>query len=61
MNTKLHKKVSPRKGGAGSPYEGGVIGTINYLIYTEFYFPTGESSVILQPFKHIIQKKRSGI
>ena len=34
MNEKLHKKVSP-------PFEGGVVGTIDYLIYTVFYFPTG--------------------
>ena len=34
INTKLHKKVSP-------PFEGGVVGTIDYLIYTVFYSPTG--------------------
>ena len=34
MNEKLHKKVSP-------PFEGGVVGTIDYLIYTVFSFPTG--------------------
>ena len=34
MNEILHKKVSP-------PFEGGVVGTIDYLIYTVFYFPTG--------------------
>jgi hypothetical protein len=34
MNEKLHKKVSP-------PFEGGVVGTIDYHIYTIFYFPTG--------------------
>jgi hypothetical protein len=28
------KKVSP-------PFEGGVVGKIDYLIYTVFYFPTG--------------------
>ncbi|HZY25983.1 MAG TPA: hypothetical protein VFE71_09175 [Bacteroidales bacterium] len=34
MNEILHKKVSP-------PFEGGVVGTIDYHIFTEFYFPTG--------------------
>jgi len=34
MNEIMRKKVSP-------PFEGGVVGTIDYLIYTEFYFPTG--------------------
>jgi hypothetical protein len=30
----LDEKVSP-------PFEGGVVGTIDYHIYTAFYFPTG--------------------
>jgi hypothetical protein len=34
MNEKLHKKVSP-------PFEGGVVGMIDYHIYTVFYLPTG--------------------
>jgi hypothetical protein len=34
MNEKQHKKVSP-------PFEGGVVGMIDYLIYTVFSFPTG--------------------
>jgi hypothetical protein len=34
MSEKLHKKVSP-------PFEGGVVGTFDYLIYTVFSFPTG--------------------
>ena len=34
MNAILLKKVSP-------PFEGGVVGTIDYLIYTIFSFPTG--------------------
>ena len=34
MTEKLLIKVSP-------PFEGGVVGTIDYLIYTVFYFPTG--------------------
>ena len=42
MNEKLHKKVSPLAPlGAGPPFEGGVVGTIDYLIYTVFSFPTG--------------------
>jgi hypothetical protein len=31
----------PAKSGAGSPFEGGVVGMIDYLIYTESSFPTG--------------------
>jgi hypothetical protein len=34
MGEKLSKKVSP-------PFEGGVVGTVDYLLYTVFYFPTG--------------------
>jgi len=34
MNEKLNMKVSP-------PFEGGVVGMIDYLIYKLFYFPTG--------------------
>jgi hypothetical protein len=34
VTEKLHKKVSP-------PFEGGVVGTIYYLMYTESSFPTG--------------------
>jgi hypothetical protein len=34
MNEKLDKKVSP-------PFEGGVVGAIEYLIFTVFYSPTG--------------------
>jgi len=33
MDEIQHKKVSP-------PFEGGVVGTIDYHIYTVFYFPT---------------------
>jgi hypothetical protein len=40
MNEILHKKVSP-------PFEGGVVGTIDYLIYTVFYFPTGVVDYLL--------------
>jgi hypothetical protein len=34
MNEKLDKKVSP-------PFEGGVVGMIDYHIYTILYLPTG--------------------
>ena len=34
-------KVSPRQGGAGSPFEGGVAGTIDYLIFTKFFTRPG--------------------
>ena len=34
VNEKLHRKVSP-------PFEGGVVGMIDYLIFTIFYLPTG--------------------
>jgi len=34
MNEKLPRKVSP-------PFEGGVVGTIDYLIFRIFYLPTG--------------------
>jgi hypothetical protein len=62
MTEKLLIKVSP-------PFEGGVVGTIDYLIYTAFYFPTGvvDSLVFQEPelvkilYKKNLQKKRSGI
>ena len=40
----LHKKVSP-------PFEGVVVGMIDYLIYTVFDFPTGvvDSLVFQEP------------
>jgi hypothetical protein len=34
MSEKLYKKVSP-------PFEGGVVGMIDYHTYTVFHFPTG--------------------
>jgi hypothetical protein len=34
MKEKLPKKISP-------PFEGGVVGTIDYHIFAVFYFPTG--------------------
>jgi hypothetical protein len=43
MNEKLHKKVSP-------PFEGGVVGMIDYHIYTEFYLPTGVVDSIIPSY-----------
>jgi hypothetical protein len=34
-------KSFPPQSGAGSPFEGGVVGKIDYLVFTVFYFPTG--------------------
>jgi hypothetical protein len=34
MNEKLHNKVSP-------PFEGGVVGSADYLPFTKLDFPTG--------------------
>jgi len=34
MNEKLHKKVSP-------PFEGGVDGSADNLVFTKLYFPAG--------------------
>jgi hypothetical protein len=41
MNEMLLKKFPPAKSGAGSPFEGGVVGMIDYHIFTVFYLPTG--------------------
>jgi len=34
-------KVSPRRSGAGSPFEGGMAGRIDYLIFTKFFSRPG--------------------
>jgi hypothetical protein len=47
MNEKLHKKVSP-------PFEGGVVGRIDYLIYTVFSFPTGVVDSLISSFPLLI-------
>jgi hypothetical protein len=58
MNEKLHKKVSPRRSGAGSPFEGGVVGTIDYLIYTVFYFPTGVVDSLISSYLYWYEKPK---
>jgi hypothetical protein len=51
MNEKRHKKVSP-------PFEGGVVGTIDYLIYTEFYFPTGVVDSLISSYHYGHEKTK---
>ena len=50
MNEILHKKVSP-------PFEGGVVGTIDYLIYTVFYFPTGVVDSLISSYRKKLKKR----
>jgi hypothetical protein len=52
MNEILHKKVSP-------PFEGGVVGTIDYLIYTVFYFPTGVVDSLISSYLYWYEKPKS--
>jgi len=52
MNEKLHKKVSP-------PFEGGVVGTIHYLIYTVFSSPTGVVDSLISSYLYWYEKKTS--
>ena len=51
MNEILHKKVSP-------PFEGGVVGTIDYLIYTVFYFPTGVVDSLISSYIYWYEKQK---
>jgi len=51
MNEILHKKVSP-------PFEGGVVGTIDYLIYTVFYFPTGVVDSLISSYLYWYEKPK---
>jgi hypothetical protein len=51
MNKKLHKKVSP-------PFEGGVVGTIDYLIYTEFSFPTGVVDSLISSYLYGLEEPK---
>jgi hypothetical protein len=51
MNEKLHKKVSP-------PFEGGVVGTIDYLINTVFYFPTGVVDSLISSYLYWHEKPK---
>jgi hypothetical protein len=54
MNEILHKKVSP-------PFEGGVVGTIDYLIYTVFYFPTGVVDSLISSYLYWYEKQKPGL
>jgi hypothetical protein len=40
------------------PFEGGVVGTIDYLIYTVFYFPTGVVDLFFSPYLHTYEKPK---
>jgi hypothetical protein len=51
MTENLHKKVSP-------PFEGGVVGTIDYLIYTVFYFPTGVVDSLISSYLYLHEKPK---
>jgi hypothetical protein len=51
MNEILHKKVSP-------PFEGGVVGMIDYLIYTVFYFPTGVVDSLTSAYLYCYEKQK---
>jgi hypothetical protein len=48
----------PAKSGAGSPFEGGVVGTIDYLIYTVFYFPTGVVDSLISSYLYWHEKPK---
>ena len=47
----LHKNVSP-------PFEGGVVGTIDYHIYTVFYFPTGVVDSLISSYLYWHEKQK---
>jgi hypothetical protein len=51
MNEILHKKVSP-------PFEGEVAGTIDYLIYTAFYSPTGVVDSLISSYLYWYEKQK---
>jgi hypothetical protein len=51
MDEILHKKVSP-------PFEGGVVGTTDYLIYTVFYFPTGVVDSLISSYLYRYEKPK---
>jgi hypothetical protein len=48
----LDKKVSP-------PFEGGVVGTIDYHIYTAFYFPTGVVDSLISLYLYWYEEQKS--
>jgi len=51
MNEILYKKVSP-------PFEGGVVGMIDYLIHTVFYFPTGVVDSLISSYQYWYEKPK---
>jgi hypothetical protein len=51
MNEILHKKVSP-------PFEGGVVGTIDYLLYTVFDFPTVVVDSLISSYLYWYKKQK---
>jgi hypothetical protein len=52
------KKFPPAKSGAGSPFEGEVVGTIDYLIYTVFDFPTGVVDSLISSYLYCYEKQK---
>ena len=54
MNEKLHIKVSP-------PFEGGVVGTIDYLIYKVFSFPTGVVDSLIPSYLYFYEKHKTSL
>jgi hypothetical protein len=51
VNEILHKKVS-------HPSEGGVVGMIDYLIYTVFDFPTGVVDSLISSYLYCYEKQK---
>jgi len=49
MNENLHNKVSP-------PFEGGVVGMIDYLIFIVFCFPTGVVDSLVSSYVYWYEK-----
>ena len=52
MNEKQQKKVSP-------PFEGGVVGNIDYQIFTAIYFPTGVVDSLFSSYLYWYEKSKS--
>jgi hypothetical protein len=52
------KKFPPAKSGAGSPFEGGVVGKTDYLIYTVFNFPTGVVDSLISSYLYWHEKPK---
>jgi hypothetical protein len=51
MSETLDKKVSP-------PFEGGVVGKIHYLLYTESSFPTGAVDSLISSYLYWFEKSK---